>query len=249
MSASAQKNCAACRDGKPLAFNITVALQPIVHPASQTVWAQEALVRGPGGEPAGWVFAQIDSANMYQFDQACRIEAIRQAAQCGVDSLLSINFMPNAVYQPELCIRTTLAAAREHNFPIDKIMFEVTEGEEVDDFDHLHNIITSYKNMGFITAIDDFGAGYSGLNMLAELDADVIKLDMALIRDIHQHRKRQAIVKGIVQVCHELGIKVIAEGVEQVEEYHHLQNIGIEYFQGYLFARPCWQSLAQINWP
>lgn len=249
MSLPSDSPCAGCRNDHALPFSITIALQPIVHPRPRSIWAQEALVRGPQGEPAGWVFEQVNDANRYRFDQTCRIEAIRQAAQLEIDSLLSINFMPNAVYRPELCIRTTLQADKEYNFPLQQIMFEVTEGEEVEDFDHLGNIMTSYRDMGFITAIDDFGAGYSGLNMLAELHTDVIKLDMALIRDIHLHQKRQAIVRGIVQVCRELDIKVIAEGIEQTEEYRLLDTMGVEYFQGYLFARPAWQSLADIHWP
>lgn len=249
MSDSASIPCSGCRHGEALPFGITIALQPIVHPASRSVWAQEALLRGPQGEPASWVFAQVTAANRYQFDQACRVAAIRQAAVCGVESLLSINFMPNAVYQPELCIRTTLAAAQQYNFPLQRIMFEVTEGEEVEDLSHLQNIMTSYQGMGFITAIDDFGAGYSGLNMLAELEADVIKLDMALIRNIHQHGRRQAIIRGIVQVCTELDIRIIAEGIESADELHILQDMGIEYFQGYLFARPAWQAQADIRWP
>src|SRR5690606_39933033 len=92
-------------------------------------------------------------------------------------SKLSINFMPNAVYRPELCIRTTLAAAKEWDFPIERIIFEVTEGERIEDQAHLRNIIAHYKKQGFCTAIDDFGAGYAGLNLLADFQSDMVKLD------------------------------------------------------------------------
>ncbi|MEO1133392.1 MAG: EAL domain-containing protein, partial [Cyanobacteria bacterium J06639_1] len=116
-----------------------------------------------------------------------------------------------------------------------------------DDIPHLQSIIRHYQQTGFLTAIDDFGAGYAGLNLLADLQTDLIKLDMALIRDIHRSHSRQAIVRGILQVCRDLSIRVVAEGVETREEFVMLRNFGVELFQGYYFAKPAFQSLAQIS--
>lgn len=148
----------------------------------------EALVRGPRGEPAGSVLSQLDDSNRYRFDQACRVKAIKGAAQLGMRSRLSINFLPNAIYQPEFCIRTTLAAAQTHGFSIENIIFEATEGEVVSDGQRLAEILREYERMGFLTAIDDFGAGYAGLNLLADFQPDLIKIDMALIRGIDRSR-------------------------------------------------------------
>lgn len=221
-----------------------MAFQPIVNTSTRQVFAQEALVRGPDQEPASAILARVHDGNRYQFDQACRIKAVQLAAKLGVQSLLSINFMPNAVYQPERCIRTTLEAAVACQFPVERIVFEITEGEKVEDTQHLRSIVQHYRSRGFRTAIDDFGAGYSGLNLLAELQPDFIKLDMALIRHIDRDRARQAIVKGIIQVCRELGIAPIAEGVETAAEASTLQDFGIELFQGYYFARPAFEAQA-----
>lgn len=162
-------------------------------------------------------------------------------------SLLSIKFMPNAVYRPELCIRTTLAAAEKYNFPIEQIIFEITESEKVDDLAHVRNIVEYYRQRGFRTAIDDFGAGYSGLNLLAEIQTDLMKLDMALIRNIDQRRSSQIIVRGIMQVCRELNMQVIAEGIESYNEFSQLYDMGIELFQGYYFARPAFEALSQCD--
>ncbi len=104
-----------------------------------------------------------------------------------------------------------------------------------------------YRSRGFRTAIDDFGAGYSGLNLLAEVGADIIKLDLALVRDVHTDRTRRAIVRGICQVAADLGTTVIAEGVEQKDEYLALRDLGIELFQGYLFARPAFEALPEVS--
>ena len=104
-----------------------------------------------------------------------------------------------------------------------------------------------YKRLGFATAIDDFGAGYSGLNLLADFQPDYLKLDIKLVRDIHRDRSRQAIVSGIVTVCRDLGVRIVAEGVEQVDEARWLRDAGIRYFQGYLFARPAFEALPAVT--
>jgi EAL domain-containing protein (putative c-di-GMP-specific phosphodiesterase class I) len=119
-----------------------------------------------------------------------------------------------------------------------RLMFEVTEGERVTDHAHLRGIFAEYKKQGFKTAIDDFGAGYAGLNLLADFQPDYIKIDMGLIRNIHENRARQAIVAGIVETCRVLELGIIAEGVESKGELKFLLSKGIKLFQGYFFARP-----------
>ena len=239
--------CAECTTGAGLGFDFTMAFQPIVNTTTKEIFAQEALVRGLNEEPADDILGRINDENRYRFDQACRVKAVQLGAKLNIKSFLSINFLPNAVYRPELCIRTTLEAAETFGFPVDRIIFEITEGEKIKDHGHLREIIQYYRQQGFLTAIDDFGAGYSGLNLLAEFQTDLVKLDMGLIRHIDQNKGRQAIVKGIVQVCNELEIKVIAEGVETYEELSILQSFGIELFQGYYFAKPRFQNLAILN--
>jgi EAL domain-containing protein (putative c-di-GMP-specific phosphodiesterase class I) len=239
--------CAECTKGAGLGFDFTMAFQPIVNTTTKEVFAQEALVRGINQEPAGEILARINDDNRYRFDQACRVKAVQLGAKLNIKSFVSINFLPNAVYRPELCIRTTLEAAETFGFPVDRIIFEITEGEKIEDHGHLREIVQYYRQQGFLTAIDDFGAGYSGLNLLAEFQTDLVKLDMGLIRHIDQNKGRQAIVKGIIQVCKELDIKVIAEGVETYEELSILQSFGVELFQGYYFAKPKFQGLATLN--
>lgn len=239
--------CADCADGVEPPFEFSFAFQPIVNAATGEVFAQEALVRGPAGEPAQTVFAKVDHGNRYRFDQSCRVEAIRLAAELGIESLLSINLMPNAVYRPELCIRSTLAAAERYGFPLDRIIFEITESERISDPDHVKRIVDHYKRCGFSIALDDFGSGYSGLNLLAEMDTDILKLDMELVRNIDANRARQVIVKGILQVCKELSITVVAEGVETREELRALRALGVELIQGFLIAKPAFRSLAPVS--
>ena len=218
-----------------------MAFQPIVDLSTNTIWGYEALVRGRDGSGAGAVLAAVSDENRYRFDQACRVTAIELAGSklpAGSTAKLSINFMPNAVYEPTACIRASLAAAAKANFDPRRLMFEFTENERIVDTAHVGNIIETYRRIGFTTAIDDFGAGYAGLGLLAKFQPDLIKLDMDLIRGVQGSPARQAIIKGIVEIAKALGITVLAEGIEEPAELRSLHEAGINLFQGYYFARP-----------
>ena len=239
--------CKGCRQPERLGFEFDYAYQPIVDIGTRSVFAYEALVRGPEGEGAASVLDQVNEDNRYRFDQACRVKAIKGAHALGMQVPLSINFLPNAVYKPEVCIRTTLEAARATGFPLENIIFEVTEGERVQDGVWFAQILREYKRTGFKTAIDDFGAGYAGLKLLADFQPDMIKIDMDLIRHIDTSRPRQAILRGLMRLCEELGIQVIVEGIETPAERDFLADEGVRLMQGYLFARPAFRALATVD--
>lgn len=237
--------CARCREDGPAAldFSFTMAFQPIVDIRTESVFAHEALVRGPTGEGAASILERVTDENRYAFDQAARLRAIELASRLGMTERLSINFLPNAVYHPANCIRATLAAARRHAFPVDRIVFEITEGERVADHAHLLGIVREYKSQGFQVAIDDFGAGWSGLRLLADFQPHILKLDMELTRGIDADAPRRAIVAGVLMTAAALGITVIAEGIETPAEADTLRAMGVHLFQGYLFARPAFERL------
>lgn len=239
--------CANCRDNKPIDFKIQMAFQPIVNGDTGEIYAYEALVRGSNGESAYDVISKLTPDQIYRFDQTCRVMAIETASSLGIDTLLSINFMPNAVYQPASCIRLTLAAAKKCQLPTNQIIFELSETEKVSSYDHLKNIVDEYKSQHFHVAIDDFGAGYSGLNLLVNFKPNIIKLDMELIRNIDSDAVRAAVAEGVLKTCRLLNIVVIAEGIETMAEYKALQSLGVTYFQGYLFAKPAIEKLPKIN--
>ncbi|HEY6610272.1 MAG TPA: EAL domain-containing protein [Pseudomonas sp.] len=241
--------CRACQGGPGFAKPLSMAFQPIIDLPRRQIFAHEALVRGTDGSSAGSLLAQLDDENRYHFDQQCRIKAVEWGAALALPALLSINFMPNAVYQAETCIRATLEAARRYDFPLERIIFEVTEQEQVLDLDHLIGILRAYRKQGFRTAIDDFGAGYAGLNLLADFQPDLIKLDMELVRGIDQDSVRQVLVDGVLGICRRLGIRVIAEGIETPGELEALRGMGVELFQGYLFAKPAFQALPEVHYP
>ena len=242
-------SCEGCRTGAPLKTAITMAFQPIIDIATGSVFAYEALVRGADGQSAGEVLASIEPDMIYKFDQACRVKAIELAGALfapGDDAKLSINFMPNAVYEPNACIRASLAAARRVGFDPTRLMFELTENERMPDVGHVRHIIQAYQARGFTTAIDDFGAGYAGLGLLADLHPDMLKLDMALIRGIDVSAARRTIVASVLRMADELGIRCIAEGIETAAELQTLREIGVRLCQGYLLARPAIETLPTV---
>ncbi len=238
--------CAGCSNGRKM-FPFTMAFQPIVDLQEGRIDSHEALVRGLGGEAAGAVLSQVTKENLYAFDQACRVTAIELAARLGMDTRLSINFLPNAVYEPRACIQTTLRAAARSGFRLDRLTFEILETEQVADTAHLVNIIGEYRKHGFQIALDDFASAHSGLLRLAELKPDIIKLDRALIMDCDQNRTRLSIIGGILRICAEIGIKVVAEGVEREAEVRALRSVGARFVQGYHFARPRFEGLVSEN--
>lgn len=229
-------------------IDFTMAFQPIVDMQTRTVFAYEALLRGRQRQPAHEMLGKMAGENMYAFDQSCQIKAIEMAVQLGLartGASVSINFMPGAVERPENCLRNTLEAAARVGLPINQIIFELTEDERVADRAHLQSVFREYRRLGLRTAIDDFGAGYAGLTLLAEFQPDVVKIDRALIDGIDRNDAARSIVGAMVQVCEGLKIAVIAEGVERVMESLVLADLGVRYMQGYLFARPAFEALGE----
>jgi EAL domain-containing protein (putative c-di-GMP-specific phosphodiesterase class I) len=225
-----------------------MAFQPIVKLSSRSVWGYEALVRGPGGESAWTVLEKLTDENRYWFDQSCRVKAIEMASRMfPPDCHLSINFMPSAVYEPRACIRKTLETTSHTGFDPRRLMFEFTENENMADPDHVKGIVAAYKQLGFLTGIDDFGAGYSGLALLSRFQPDIIKIDMELLRDVDSNAAKQAIIRGILQIAADLEVTILAEGIETEAEFRFLQGADIDLFQGYYFARPQTGSLPALD--
>jgi EAL domain-containing protein (putative c-di-GMP-specific phosphodiesterase class I) len=242
----------AFRHGIKSPLRFTMAFQPIVDVEASRVFAYEALVRGPEGQSAASILDQVTDANRYNFDQLCRIRAITLASRLRVartGARLSMNFMPGSVCSTASCIQLTLKTASECGIAPDRLIFEITEAEKVRDPAYLRKIVSEYRRYGFQVALDDFGAGYCGLNLLADLPTDIVKLDMNLTRDLNRRPKALAIVRQMVELAHTLGISIIAEGIENLQEYDALRTCGIHLMQGYLFAKPALEALPPFSLP
>lgn len=249
---SAQHHCARVnghckRCDSPVPFAFTMAFQPIVDVNQRKILYYEALVRGPNGESAFSILNQVTDDLLYQFDQACRIKAIELASELGMQEKLSINFLPNAVYEPKACIQATLEAAHRVGWPTERLNFEITETERVKDRAHMRKIIESYREMGFTTSLDDFGNGFANLDLLTDLQPDSLKIDRELIMGCDNDKRRQAILRSILALAETLGTQLIAEGVETRAESRCLLSLGIPVQQGYYFSYPNLEALAVVD--
>ncbi len=225
------------------------AFQPIVDTVAHAVVAWEALIRGMWDEPAWQVLNQVSPLRMHLFDQTARAAAIALAARLGIDRSLHLNFLPQSLASWPRSVLNTLEAAHQAGLPVNRIVLEVPEAEIIHDRAHFAGLLKEYRKLGIQLAIDDFGAAWADLNILADLQPDLIKLDMRLIRGIERPGSRHAIVRAICLACADLNVGVIAEGVETLAEYTWLAGQNVRFFQGYLFARPSFEALPPVHFP
>ncbi len=220
-----------------------MAFQPIVDTRRRDVFAWQATIQGPDASPPG--IQAMAPEEVYAFDLACRVGVMERATHLGMTERLAIRFAPRSIYAPDVHIRHTVDAARRLGFPSDRLIFEVSEEERVMDPEHFVDSLGRYRSRGLATALDNYGAGYAGLSLLADFQPDLIKLDSGLVRDIHINRVKRSIAAGTVTTARALGTLIIAQGVECRDELDVLQELGIHLFQGNLFARPALETLPQ----
>lgn len=222
---------------------LQIVFQPLVDVVKGEIYGYECLMRGlrADGSIIGpeILLEQAKHADLlFNLDRLAREMALHQAVASQLQGRISINFLPTAIYNPEMCLRDTVAWAKELGIDSSRIMFEVVETENVKDFGHLKSILDFYRKKGFKTALDDVGSGYAGLNLLAELLPDLIKIDRALVQNIHQLPVKQSIVEALINISKANNIEVLAEGVETTAERDYLMAQGISKMQGYLFGKP-----------
>ncbi len=179
-----------------------------------------------------------DAGLLFNLDRVARMKAIGEASGLGLESNIFVNFNPTSIYEPASCLRSTMTAIEESGISHSRIVFEVTESEHVKNDRHLRSILDFYRKSGFRIALDDLGAGYGSLNLLAALRPDFVKLDAGLIRDVDQDPYRAAIASKLLELAKELGVTIIAEGVETEEQWRWLLDNGADFVQGFFFARP-----------
>ena len=216
--------------------------QPLIDLGSHEVVGFEALLRASDEQgkeiPAGALFGAAAAGGWTDLlDRIGRETAITDAAGWLGERQLFINFVPTSIYRPEVCLATTIDAARRSGVPLDRLVFEVVESHRTDDPDHLLSIVAQYRSKGAKVALDDVGTGYSTLALVARLQPDVVKVDMELVQQLPDP-VATSIVGSIVELSHGIGAKVIAEGIETEEQAAAVTALGIDIGQGWLYGRP-----------
>ncbi|WP_456077673.1 EAL domain-containing protein [Hyalangium gracile] len=223
---------------------LTAHFQPIVLAQdTRQIFAYEALMRGKAVDgsmvsPGKMMETARGADLLFQLDLAARTTAIREAQRHGLRVPIFINFTPTAIYDPAYCLRSTVATIKEANIAPRNVVFEVIETDHAEDTRHLRSIIDFYRQAGFRVALDDLGAGHSSLNLIHQLRPDIIKLDMELIRNIHEDAYKASITQKLLEIAQKLNIRTVAEGIETPEELRWVRSHGVDYLQGYLIARP-----------
>lgn len=219
--------------------------QPIVEAASGEVLAYEALMRArpPEREETIGAAQLLYACNrlhlQHQLDRKARECALRTAATLPFPHVrYFINLLPNAVYDPEIYLHSTLATAQEVGLPLNRIVFEIIEAEHLSNRECLRTLASALRNQGASIALSDIMGGFTSLQYLGELSPDYIKLDRDLVAATVGNPSARYTLHSISQLAHKLNICVVAEGIETPDEMHICINAGVDYLQGYLFARP-----------
>ena len=218
---------------------------PIVAAETGAVFAHEALIRARHPQTNAVIGAGpiIDASFKLRLehvlDQRARQTAIRNAAALNLpDMRLFINFMPNTIYDPEVCLRTTMETADEVGLDLSSLVFEVVETENIPDMKRLQQILDYYRSRGVGTAVDDMGAGFSSVEYLTALQPDFVKIDRALVVRAEQSHSARQSLDVIIGQAKQLDIQVIAEGIETETQMQMCREAGADFLQGFLFARP-----------
>jgi EAL domain-containing protein (putative c-di-GMP-specific phosphodiesterase class I) len=215
---------------------LEMAFQPIVDPARRTLFGYEALVRPTEPSmptPSAILGAAERLDRLPELGRRIRELSAWAFERAPSEALLFVNLHTLDLLDPQLFKADSPLSAIA-----DRVVLEITERSTIDDIHDVQTRVSALRRLGFRIAIDDLGAGYAGLSSFVALEPDIVKLDISLIRGVHESAMRQRLVQTMASLCADMGMRVIAEGIEMVEERDTARRLGCELFQGYLFARP-----------
>lgn len=228
-------------DGQPL-FS---AFQPIVNAQDGEVFGYECMIRAYHPETqevisAGQLLYACQRMNLlHELDQRARLTAIREASALPKSDIrFFVNFLPGAIYDPEICLRATMQAVSRSPLSMENLVFEVVETERIPDMARLRAILTYCREQGAKIALDDISQGFSPIQSLIDLAPDYIKIDRQLVSAAESLASARQTLEATVALAKRLGIAVIAEGIENTAQMRLCREAGVDYLQGFLFAHP-----------
>jgi EAL domain-containing protein (putative c-di-GMP-specific phosphodiesterase class I) len=213
-----------------------MAYQPIVHAKTDSLFGYEALLRSDDPElpdPGAFLDAAERLGRVYDVGRSVRQRAIEPMHRLPQSVLLFVNLHP-----VELNDETLISPSAPLTAIASRVVLEITERASLEAIPDAPRRVAQLRELGFRIAIDDLGAGYSGLTSLVQLEPEFVKLDMSLVRDVHTHPVKRKLVRSMTTLCKDMGITVIAEGIEVAEERDTIVELGCDILQGYLLAKP-----------
>ncbi|WP_457571393.1 EAL domain-containing protein [Desulfovulcanus sp.] len=231
---------------------IRILYQPIINFISGDILGWEALSRGPENSffysPLALFDFAEEAGELFALEKACRENAIRKIGSIKAGQKLFLNIHPRTLADPGFTPGKTQEILQASGLTPENIVFEITEKHSIKDFSLFYKTLNHYRSQGFQVAVDDAGAGYSGLWTIAELRPDYIKIDRDLVRNIDRDPIKRALMETMVTFTDKVGSKIIAEGIESRTELNALIDMGVHFGQGYYLARPQYPKPdSQIN--
>jgi len=222
--------------------DVQTVFQPIVNMKDQSIVGYEALTRGPKGTEFESPYMLFDIATesdlLFELDRLCRRKALIGAANLEAPYKLFVNTLPMTIRDPEFQGQLMVDFLKGMNLHPSRIVLEITERLAIENYSLFLEAMNYFTDVGFAVAVDDMGAGYSGLEKIVHLKPNYLKFDLLMVRDIDTSFVKREMLKAILSLADKVKANVIAEGVETQEELKTLLDLGITYGQGFLFARP-----------
>ncbi|MCU0690110.1 MAG: EAL domain-containing protein [Polyangiaceae bacterium] len=212
------------------------AYQPLLFAKDRSVYGHEALMRSdePSLPHPGAVLDAAERLDrLYELGRLVRRRAAEHCSKSPESGVLFVNLHPRDLMDSMLASPDCPLIGMAN-----RVVLEITERASLKNLDDVRARVASLRQLGFRTAVDDLGAGYAGLTSLATLQPDIVKIDMTLIRDVDKDPLKRSLVKSITSACQEMGVLVVAEGIETAEERDAIVDIGCDLLQGYRFAKP-----------
>lgn len=222
--------------------NIRLYGQPIIHMETKQIQAWELLTRGPEGTnlemPLRLFSVAQQTGHLYDLEMIVVERTFEKITETNCQHVIFMNCTPltlgNKRFVPDL------KKVLQHFPKIDptKIIIEMTEQETVEDLKRLNENLRELRALGFRIALDDTGAGYSSLHSIGEILPEIIKIDRAVIENIHENPVSESMLMGIMLIADKVGSLVVAEGIEKIQEVNVLSQHKVDFVQGYYYARP-----------
>lgn len=216
--------------------------EPIVDAHTLTVFGYEALVRGPEGtsySSPGKLFDVASEENLlFELDCLCRRAAMIGAIDFPEGAKLFMNIRPSSFHDPGFQLDALVHTLSGCGLSPKDVVFEISEQESIENYEIFREARDAYGKLGFQFALDDTGVGYASLEAVAELTPEFIKVDRVFVRGIDQDPVRQTVLRALQGLARELGARIIGEGLDTLEELRMLDELGIEFGQGWLFGKP-----------
>lgn len=222
--------------------DIQSVYQPIIHTKTGEIFSYEALSRGPKDSeffnPLFLFEIAKESDLLFELDNVCRKKAVDNAVKLDPNLKLFINALPSTIHETSFREDYLKEFLKKYNLQPNNLVFEITESLAIQNYEMFMEDIRKYTDEGYEIALDDTGTGYSSFETILKIKPHYIKIDISMVRNVDTDPLKETMIEALVNIAESIGARTIAEGIETVTEYEKIIELGVDFSQGYLFAKP-----------